>query len=80
MITKMMTPPRWTTSSFGESAETSPMELSALGEHLSLCNSATGRFFGLQCQAEAIHGFVLPRLMSTLVVATFLLGAVFLVS
>ena len=29
--------PNWSTASFGDAVDTSPMELSALGEHLHLC-------------------------------------------
>ena len=68
--------PSWKTSSFGGNADTSPMELSALGEHLNSCKGAHGRFFALQCFAESMNGFVSARLVTTLVIATLLLGAV----
>jgi hypothetical protein len=35
--------PFWSTASFGDTADTSPMELSALGEHLDLCKESQGR-------------------------------------
>lgn len=66
--------PRWTTSSFANDADTLPLELSALGEHLELCKGATGRLFALRCGADAIHRFVAPRFMTTLVVSTLLIG------
>jgi hypothetical protein len=74
MNTKTAVAPNWATSSFGDPAHTSQMELSALGEHLDCCNGASGRFFLLWCRVEALHVFALPRLVSTLVVATLVLG------
>jgi hypothetical protein len=65
--------PLWSTSSFGESVSTSPMELSALGAHLALCRELSGHLFSLQCLGETMHGFVAPRLVTTLVVAAALL-------
>ncbi len=66
--------PAWTTASIGEAPDTSPMELSALGEHLNTCRSHTGRFFTLQCVAEVANGFVSARLVTTLVVLTTLIA------
>lgn len=71
----------WTTSSFGDAADTSPMELSALGEHLSQCQSLSGRLFDLRCRAASLHSFVAARFVTTVVVllATGLTGAALLV-
>ena len=66
--------PFWSTASFGETANTSPMELSALGEHLDACKGAHGRLFTLQCLAEAVNRFIAARLVTTLVVAAFAIG------
>jgi hypothetical protein len=66
--------PFWSTASFGETADTSPMELSALGEHLDLCKESHGRWFALQCAAESVNGFLAARVVTTLVVAAFLIG------
>jgi hypothetical protein len=70
----------WSTSSFGASADTSPGELSSLGEHLGLCRSSQSRSFRLRCAAETLHGFVAPRFVTSLVLASLLLmlGAVLL--
>jgi len=68
--------PCWSTASFGDTADTSPMELSALGEHLNLCNDSHGHLFALHCMAQTLHGFVAPRLITTLVVAALLIGIV----
>ncbi len=64
--------PSWSTASFGGSADTSPMDLDALGEHLSHCNTVHGRFFAVHCAAERMNAYVTARLVTTLVVATLL--------
>jgi len=66
--------PCWSTASFGDPADTSPMELSALGEHLHLCRTLSGRLFVLRCGAEAVQGFVASRFVTTLVVLSLLIG------
>ena len=65
----------WTTSSYGGAADTSPMELSALGEHLGHCKGQQGRLFTLQCLAETMNGFVSARFVTTLVLVALLIGA-----
>lgn len=70
--------PSWTTASFGATVETSPMELSALGEHLYVCKAPHGHLFALHCVAESMHGFVAARFVTTIVVAALLIGVVFL--
>ena len=65
---------RWTTAAFSEPADTSPMELDALGQHYDHCQVKRGRWFSLQCMVEALHGSVAPRFVTTLVVATLLIG------
>jgi hypothetical protein len=69
----------WSTASYGDNTETSPLELSSLGEHLNLCKGAQGRMFALHCAAETMHGFVATRFVTTLVVIAFLIGAAVLV-
>jgi hypothetical protein len=66
--------PRWATSSFATEGDSLPMELSALGEHLEHCRRLTGRLFALHCAADAIHRFVAPRFVTTLTVASLLIG------
>jgi len=66
--------PSWSTASFGDTADTSPMELSALGEHLGTCQGSRGRLFALHCVAEAMHGFVATRLVTTLMAVALLIG------
>ena len=66
--------PYWSTASFGDSVETTPMELSALGEHLDRCQGARGRFFALGCVVETMNSLIAPRFVTTLVVATLMIG------
>lgn len=68
--------PRWSTSTFSNRADTAPMELSALGEHLGDCIGAHGRLATLRCLGEALNDFLASRLVTTLVVATLLIGVV----
>jgi hypothetical protein len=66
--------PRWATASYGVPADTSPMELSALGQHLDLCRGKHGRLSSLRCAAERVHGFAAARFISTLLVAALLVA------
>ncbi len=66
--------PRWSTSSFGGPPSTSPMELSALGRHMDRCNGTRGRMFLLRGVAQVIDRWAAPRLVTTLVVTTLLIG------
>ena len=62
----------WSTASFGDSVDTSPAELRALGQHLQHCQGDGRRLRALRRGAEAVHGFVVPRFVSTLAVLTAL--------
>lgn len=64
----------WSTSSFGNSTDTSPGELRALGQHLQHCQASHGRLRALGLSAEALHGFVAPRFVSSLVALTMVGG------
>ena len=67
-------PQSWSTSSYGGSADTSPMELAALGDHLDGCKSAHGRWIALHCAAERLNHFLAPRFLTTLVIVGLLIG------
>ncbi len=69
----------WSTASFGDSVQATPHEVSGLSEHLDSCKGAQGRLFTLQCIAEAADRFIAGRLVTTLVVATLLIGTALLV-
>ena len=75
MNTPEVTASRWSTASFGDAADTSPMELNSLGEHLSSCQSASGKWFALRSRADVMHGYVASRFITTVVLAGGLLGA-----
>lgn len=62
----------WSTASFGGSTDTSPMELDALGEHLSHCSAVHGGFFAVHCAAERMDAYFSARLFTTLVVVILL--------
>lgn len=80
MNTQVVTNPSWRTSSFGQTADTSPMELSALGEHLSLCRDSRGRLFALSCVAETMNTFLASRFVTTVVVVALIMGVASLVT
>jgi hypothetical protein len=69
--------PSWSTASYGHDADTTPMELSALGEHLNLCRNPHGRLFALHCAAESMHGFGATRFVTTLVIIASIIGVFF---
>ncbi|MBX3620154.1 MAG: hypothetical protein KF891_09255 [Rhizobacter sp.] len=60
--------PFWSTASFGDTAETSPGELSGLSEHLESCKGARGRLFTVQCAIDSAHRFIAARFVTTLLV------------
>ena len=74
MNTTVIFTPFWSTASFGDTAVTSPMELSALGDHLDLCRGSRGPLFVLSCIGQTLHGFVAARFVTTLVVVVLLMG------
>lgn len=69
------THPVWSTSSLGQEADTSPMELAALSQHLGRCQRHQGRLFVLKCHGETVGRFVASRVVTTLVVGSALVGA-----
>jgi hypothetical protein len=71
--------PFWATAAIDGAADTSPMELFALGAHIDRCNGSRGRMFGLRCAVDAIHGFIAPRFVTTLIVIGLVFGVASLV-
>ena len=71
--------PFWATAAIDGAADTSPMELFALGAHVDRCNGSRGRMFGLRCAADAIHGFIAPRFVTTLILIGLVFGVASLV-
>ena len=80
MNTHAITAPLWSTASFGDTVDTSPMELSALGNHLDSCNGSRGRLFTLRCIADTLDRFVAAHFVTTLVLAALLIGVASMVS
>ena len=54
----------WSTSCHGEAADTTSAELSALGEHLALCNGDGGRRVAMHCGVRQLQGLVQGRLVA----------------
>lgn len=72
---QLNTPQRpWATSSFSDSAQTSPMDLAALGEHTAQCSAQGGRMVAMRCGAGRLLGFVTARLVSTVAVLAAVVG------
>lgn len=80
MNTPSVSYPAWSTASFGESADTSPMELSALVDHLGLCQGSRGRLFALSCVAETMNNFLAARFVTTVAAVALLMGVATLVT
>jgi hypothetical protein len=66
--------PRWTTASIADAADSAPMELRELGAHVTRCNGSRSRWFAVRCAADAVHDFVAPRFITTLVIAGAVIG------
>lgn len=64
----------WSTSSFGDTARTSTLELFNLGEHLQRCQGSRGRLFAGLCLKDSLGRFLAPRFITTLV-AIAMVGA-----
>jgi hypothetical protein len=75
MTSKNISSSRWTTASLSDPADTSPMELSALGEHLNHCRTAHRRLFAVRCAADVVNGFVSARFVTSVLVLAILIGA-----
>lgn len=73
MMQQINTPHGWSTTSFGGAPDTSPMELEALGQHLSTCRGQQGRFVAMRCAAQRLHAHVASRMVTSLVVAVAIL-------
>jgi hypothetical protein len=71
--------PNWSTASYFDATASQPMELAALGEHLSVCRGSNRRWSTLRHLGGMLHGFAAPRFVTTLAVAAVLMGAALLV-
>ena len=68
----------WRTTSFGDSTDTSPIDLQALGQHVRGCSGADARLVALRGAAQVLRRFAAARRISTLVVLTLLTAALLL--
>ncbi len=64
--------PGWRTACNGQSTDMSATDLRSLGEHLGTCRAAPSRLFALRGMAQALHGFVAARFVTTLVFVAIL--------
>lgn len=66
--------PLWSTASFGDEAHSSPQELRMLASHLKARAASGERFFAMRCVADSMRSFVVPRLVTTMVIVALLIG------
>jgi hypothetical protein len=74
--------PLWSTTARCFSEEAVPSvatDASSLCKHLDHCKVPNRQIFAMHCAAEMMHGFVLGRFVTTLVVVFILIGSYFLV-
>lgn len=69
----------WSTSSYGDAADTSPMDLTSLHDHLLRCKKSHSRLFKLRCMGESVRIFFTARVVTTLCLAAILMGTIYLV-
>ncbi|MEO5771516.1 MAG: hypothetical protein ABIQ29_05555 [Burkholderiaceae bacterium] len=72
--------PRWSTSAFAQDHDADDNVATALCAHLNSCRSVNGRWFSVRCGVDAVRQFLAPRLVTTLVVITLLVGVAFSVA
>jgi hypothetical protein len=65
----------WSTASFGDSPDTSLMELSVLSEHVQVCHETKSKLFNLQCKAQSIHAFLARRFVTSIALVGLVVGA-----
>ncbi len=70
----------WATSSVPRAAETAPMELSALGDHVDHCNGSRSAWFSAKSAADRLAGFIASRLVSAVVLVVIIFGVASFVS
>lgn len=68
--------PPWATAAFSGAADTTPMELEL---HIDRCIGSREPMFGLRCVVDAVHGFIAPRFVTTLVAVGLAFGVLSLV-
>jgi hypothetical protein len=74
MKTRPISARSWSTSTQGHPVGSSPVDLSALGEHMEACQGGHRHLTRLHCVAQSMHGFIASRLVSSLVLVAVLFG------
>ncbi len=70
--------PQWSTACFGHGADSSPLEMLTLGEHLHSCRLRWRPWPALQRAGQALHRVAAGRFMSTLSLGLLLGGSLLL--
>ena len=70
----------WSTAASERSADTSPAELLALGQQLTVCRERRGRWFRALCHAEALYRYGAGHLWTTFLSLAMLMGLVVLIA
>ena len=78
MNTYLTALPLWSTTALSFNIDALPNDASALCKHLNHCKVPNKRLFAMHCAAETMHGFVMGRFITTLVVVFVLIGGYFL--
>lgn len=69
----------WSTSSACLGANTLLMDVNALGQHLSYCKTRNNHLYAIKFIANDVHGFVVGRLLTSLIVTVLLIGVALIV-
>jgi hypothetical protein len=72
-------PATWSTSCLGDDAGDTPQEQLGLRDHLAQCTQSGSRWPLVALAADAVKGFVGPRLVTTLALGLAVLGAAWLI-
>ncbi|MEQ1535744.1 MAG: hypothetical protein ABL923_07670 [Burkholderiaceae bacterium] len=81
MNTYLAALPSWSTTALSFNVNAVPNivnDASALCKHLDHCKVTNKRIFAMHCAAEVMHGFVMGRFITTLVVVFVLIGGYFI--
>ncbi|MEO6363570.1 MAG: hypothetical protein ABIO71_10100 [Caldimonas sp.] len=70
----------WDTASFADAGDTAPMDIRSLEAHVDHCNGSRGRWFAMQCAADAFLGFASARLVTTGLLVALVLGVASIVA
>jgi hypothetical protein len=68
--------PCWSTTANNQRVDSFLIDSSVLREHLHHCRKPYGRFYTVVCAADAMHGFVVSRFVTTI----FVIAALIVVS